>query len=556
MNANTYSKRLLQLISWSHWFTFFNVAAAIALSTVFIFAEPIPPTLFARSYLLTTWFSHMAFLTFIGFMLIVFPLTLLFPYTRFIRGSASIIFTGGLFLLVLDGFIYSRLGYHLNGSSMSQILELIQHQIERDSLTFWSVSIVLLVVILTFELVISNYAWKHLKQLQKTYFARPIVAILVGSFVYSHLVHIYADASLDYDILRQDTLLPFSYPSTAKTLLTKYGLFDRDDYIARRNSPLTFSQPVPSYPLANGQCSLLEQKRIPKVFIILSDAVLTEQQVTNISQRAITSVRKFDHHIDNALADDAWFNFLYSLPSIYKTAVLQQGKAPMLHQLLIKNQLTSSYTRVATERSAETPSWVLKLFNRHVQYNDISSLILADSMQEYQAGMHIIHFTGDDPYQFELFVDALLLSQRQQQGSDIIWISSLGNKDRITSLSNKPAILLWPEQKSRAESRLTSQMDIMPTLVKRWLNCEMDHSRYSIDGDLFKLKTDRVVANTMTDGITVFNKDKSLFIDQHGNFQSYSRQLSSPIIENSDFPLMIDGVNFINRFAVNNKSEQ
>jgi len=47
----------------------------------------------------------------------------------------------------------------------------------------------------------------------------------------------------------------------------------------------------------------------------------------------------------------------------------------------------------------------------------------------------------------------------------------------------------------------------------------------------------------------VFNKDKSLFIDQNGNFQSYSLQLQAPIIENPDFPLMIDGVRFIKQFT-------
>ncbi len=47
----------------------------------------------------------------------------------------------------------------------------------------------------------------------------------------------------------------------------------------------------------------------------------------------------------------------------------------------------------------------------------------------------------------------------------------------------------------------------------------------------------------------VFNKDKSVFIDQNGNFQSYSSQLQAPIVESADFPLMIDGVRFIKQFT-------
>jgi len=91
--SKPYSKKLLHLISWSHWFTFFNIIAAILLSTVYLGYESAPETFAGHIYLITTWLSHMAFLTFIIFVLTVFPLTLLFPRTRFIRASASIIFS-------------------------------------------------------------------------------------------------------------------------------------------------------------------------------------------------------------------------------------------------------------------------------------------------------------------------------------------------------------------------------------------------------------------------------------------------------------------------------
>jgi membrane-anchored protein YejM (alkaline phosphatase superfamily) len=92
-------------------------------------------------------------------------------------------------------------------------------------------------------------------------------------------------------------------------------------------------------------------------------------------------------------------------------------------------------------------------------------------------------------------------------------------------------------------------MDVQPTLMRRWLDCKIQEETYSNGKDLLKLKKDRIIANTMADGIVVFSKDKSVFIDQNGNFQSYSRQLSAPIMVNAEFPLMIDGVNFIRQFS-------
>ena len=60
---------------------------------LFLDAEGIPDDILGKVYMLLNWFSHMAFLTFICFVLTVFPLTLLFPRTKFIRGAASVIFT-------------------------------------------------------------------------------------------------------------------------------------------------------------------------------------------------------------------------------------------------------------------------------------------------------------------------------------------------------------------------------------------------------------------------------------------------------------------------------
>jgi membrane-anchored protein YejM (alkaline phosphatase superfamily) len=550
--SKPYSKRLLQLVSWSHWFTFFNIIAAILLSSIYVFNEAMPETLLGQTYLVTTWLSHMAFLTFMSFVLILFPITILFPRTRFIRVVASIIFTAELLLLLLDAFIYSRLGYHLNISSSAPILELITNEIQQNSRIFWFVSLVLWLVILSFELLASNYAWKHLKELQKTIFARFIVVPLVVFFFFSHIVHIWADANLEYDVLRQDTVLPLSYPSTAKTLLTKYGMFDEVDYIARRTSPLAFTDVMPKYPTYQGQCpndSALKQS----VFMVLTDDTLTSQQLEKIKQRVKRGKLSLDNHIDNALPKDAWFNLFYSLPSIYKTDVLAQNTQPLLLQIIEKKNLAKSFTVIGEEANAssetELSNLITTLFPESNKLNDISSLIFADKLNSRAPGLHVFYFKGQNSYQFELFLDALMSAQNKKQQKDILWISSIGNQTTDTSLSIKPALLILPESKNKSVNKLTSHMDMQPTLIKRWLDCDIDVKHYSNGVDIKRLKKDRIIANTMDDGVVVFNKDKSMFVDQNGNFQSYSIQLAAPITAKADFPLMIDGVNFIKQFS-------
>jgi len=559
-DSKSYSKKLLHLISWSHWFTFFNIIAAIALSSFYLFSETSPETLFGQVYLVTTWVSHIAFLTFMSFVLILFPLTLVLPHTKFIRTSGSIIFTLGLLLLVLDGFIYSRLGYHLNASSSPQIISLIKEQIKYDSQTFWLVSVILTIVVIVFELTVSNYAWKHLKQLQKTVFARFVIFTLVLSFFFSHLAHVWADANLNYDILRQDTVLPLSYPTTAKALLTKYGLFNRADYTERRNSPLTFTDAIPAYPQlksltgqTGGQCNASLPKQ--SVFMIVTDDTITTQQIKLFKRRVTSTSIQLNRHIDTALTTNAWFNLFYSLPSIYQQDILQQQTKPLLFQAINENKLATSYTLISNKLNkgtVEEPVWFENLFSSKIELANISSLVFADKLNSIEAGLHLIYFKKNSQYQFELFVDALLLAQKQKKQADIIWISSIGNQTDDTRLSIKPALLVWPNIKSKQIEKLSSHMDLQPTLLSNWLGCKIEDTLYSNGSDLLNLNKDRIIANTTKAGIMVFNKDKSVFIDQNGNFQSYSSQLDAPITVTPDFPLMIDGVHLIKQFSKNN----
>lgn len=565
-DTKTYSKKLLHLISWSHWFTFFNIIAAIALSSYYLFSEAAPDTLLGQAYLITTWVSHIAFLTFMSFVLLLFPLTIIWPNTKVIRTSGSIIFTFGLLLLLLDGFIYSRLGYHLNASSSSQIYGLIK-EIALESAAFYTISGMFAIIILGFQFTVSNYAWKHLKQLQKTIFARFVIFALVLSFFFSHLTHIWADANLDYDILRQDTVLPLSYPATAQTLLTKYGLFDIDDYNERTTSPLSFSHAIPQYPLLNKQCEKPNSQQ--SVFIVLTDKQLNVPQLQSFSNRTNSNYYQFNNHVDSALLNDAWFNLFYSLPSIYQQDILTQQVKPLLFQAIEQQKMATSFTLVDTNLDANVKEgkelWFTTLFDEKYFLNDISSLIFSNKLNNKKAGLHVIYFKSsleneqdkniNSEYQFSLFVDALLLAQKQKQQQDIIWISSIGNQTPQTQLSTKPALLIIPSLSSQRDrnktmiNKLTSHMDLQSTLMAHWLDCNIDEKDYSNGADLLTLNRDRVIANTSATGLMVFNKDKSVLIDQNGNFQSYSSQLAAPITVNKDFPLMIDGVHFIKRFS-------
>lgn len=385
----SYSKRLLHLVSWSHWFTFFNIIAAIVLSSAYIVIEGMPDTTLGTTYLITNWLSHIAFLIFGSFVLLIFPLILVYPKTRVIRGVASLVFTVVLMLLALDAFIYSRLGYHINASASSQILDVIAAQIEIRPREFWFTTIVLAIVILVFQLLVSNYAWRHLRQLQKTVFARFIVAGLVVSFFFNHILHIWADANLEYDILRQDTVLPLSYPATAKTLLTKYDLFNKEDYLERKNAPLSLVGTIPAYSIDSAQCHASEAID-HSTFIVLSKKIFEQSQIERLLDRSALQSLMLKRHIDTSDSAQAWFNLLYSLPNIYQDDVLAQNAKPVLLDAIANQQLVSTFTLVGDENKAALPTWLIDAFDVFRNEPDISGLVLEDEFKKVKPGLHIV----------------------------------------------------------------------------------------------------------------------------------------------------------------------
>ncbi|WOH38402.1 DUF3413 domain-containing protein [Thalassotalea fonticola] len=551
---SSYSKRLLHLISWGHWFTFFNVGAAILIAVIFLHAEGIPETLIGKAYMLTNWFSHMAFLTFICFVLTVFPLTLLFPKTRFIRGAASFVFSFALCLLVIDGFTYAELGYHINTDSSSQIFALLKEKFQFGTLSLTTLNWIIFIAILLFQLVMSNYCWKHLKELQQLKAPKYLVGVFVSSFFISHIIHVWADADLEYSVLRQDTVLPFSYPSTAKTLLTKYGLFDRTDYVQRKNNPFSFTNKTPDYPELTEVCKNINTPQ-RSTFLVLNDKVLTEKQLNQFNQSSSVKGSNLLNYIDNASSHDAWFNLLYGLPTIYQEDMKAQQAEPMLFQQINAAQLTTSINVFASkDGNSDLPLWLSNLFTNQSQYEDISSFLFADKLNGLKPGLHVFYFSGQTDYQYELFVNALLLAQQQKDLKDIIWLSSLGNDLDKTTLTPKPALFIFAEKQSRAINELTSVMDVQSTLMRNWFNCRLDYKRYSNGHNIYRVNDDRLFANTAENGLLVIKKDKNLFIDQQGNFETYSTQLDTLISEDSDFPMLIDGVKLINSFSLQNKS--
>ena len=72
-----YRENVSRLISWGHWFLFFNILLGMLIAIRFIIATPWPTTGLGQFYLLVSWIGHFGFIGFILFLLTIFPLVMM-----------------------------------------------------------------------------------------------------------------------------------------------------------------------------------------------------------------------------------------------------------------------------------------------------------------------------------------------------------------------------------------------------------------------------------------------------------------------------------------------
>ncbi|GGB32199.1 sulfatase [Oceanisphaera marina] len=124
--GNLYRDNVSRLIGWGHWLVFANVLLAMAVSSRYLLITGWPDTLLGVGYMLVSWVGHFAFLTFFTYLLTLFPLTFLFPKVRAVQLLGAAIATGALTLLLVDTQVFSLFKFHLNPTVWRLLLDQAQ----------------------------------------------------------------------------------------------------------------------------------------------------------------------------------------------------------------------------------------------------------------------------------------------------------------------------------------------------------------------------------------------------------------------------------------------
>ncbi|MGF1730866.1 DUF3413 domain-containing protein [Photobacterium kasasachensis] len=586
-SGNNYKDKVSQLISWGHWFSFFNIIAAMLLGTRYIAHSEWPETILGQLYLGLSWVGHFGFLVFGFYILVLFPASFLIPSQRLMRLFAVLVGTIGLTGLLLDTHAYESLDLHLS----PLVWDLLLSGEKTDLNARWQYLFVAVPAIFLMQLILSEWLWRKLRKLTRKHVGVPIAVIFGFCFLSSHLIYIWADANLYRPVTVQRSNFPLSYPMTAKTFMEKHGWLDKQEYAKRLDAQGIAESEHIRYPM--NKLAFNDQGTGQNVLIVMIDSLRSDMvnketmpYLTAFAQQNLNYSNHYSASNENA---GGVFGLFYGLPAGYINSVRSANSSPVLLDTLKKRGYqfglfsgngfeTSIYseaifssrklaeiadetvTNSDTKAIAEWKDWL------DTQSNDspwFSYIELASIENFEEDGDFAPQFepslssTDSNPasvdttqllknsyrntayYVDELLIDVFdqLVSNNALDNTVVVITSNHGNEFNETGTNSwgaetnysryqlkVPFVMHWPGTVPAQTTRATSHLDLVPTLMESLLATTTPVTDYSSGVSLFETSPKRRWVLAGSDrDIVVLQKNTTTVVDKHGNYRVYDQ---------------------------------
>lgn len=507
-----------KLVTWGHWFALCNIIVAICIAGIYLFSSSPPETPLGSLYLVANWLSHIGFLTFFGFVILVLPFCYLIPNSSFLRFWSSAVAAIGLAFLAFDALLYTRHGLHFSPYStefIKQQTNSVLAGLEVHQIVFLSISFV---IWLLFQLLVANSLWHRVERLQRMKLGLPISATFICLFTFSHISHIWADANLYQPIVRQDNMFPLSYPATAKTLLSKHGLMDLDEYNTKKNLQFDNHFSDVTYPKSSLFCSVNVKQKNLLVFVD-GDFTLTEGSSDMQALVAQAGLVPLNRHFDlSSNAEAGIKTALYGLPELLHKHL--HSKPPILIELMSANPaMLTSYSK-----DEKISKFLTTLNTRHIK--DFSALM--NHIDNRDSGLFILHVSAEE-----------LLS--------VIAASNRDTQLFITALKSDSQVQTWSNITFNSNNAISSHQDIAPTLLNL-MGCHIPDNQHSTGQNLFQQNRGWLVS---------YNEDKILMLHNgirteiapDGSYQIFDYEGNNQNNAELNIPLLGQAVKLLSSFS-------
>jgi membrane-anchored protein YejM (alkaline phosphatase superfamily) len=601
-SGNTYSDKVSRIISWGHWFSFFNIIAAMMIGTRYIIQSDWPDTFISQLYLCLSWVGHFGFLVFAIYVLVLFPLSFIVPSQRLMRFLSVVIGTLGLTILLLDTHSYQQIHLHLS----PLVWELLLSKEKTEINSQWQYLFIVVPIIFLLQLMLSEWVWTKLRKLSHKQVGKPIAIIFFVSFIGSHLIHIWADANIYRPITSQRSNFPLSYPMTAKTFMEKYGLLDKQEYQRLREAKGAEGSELIRYPIE--PLSFKDQGHGYNVMVVMVDSLrsdmLTEGYMPNLWQFSNQNIN-FSRHYSTSNDMSGVFGLFYGLPGGYSESIKADGASPLLLQTLTKRKYNfglfsgsnfddslyyqsifseSQMSEVNTEETEQTDTnaiedwatWLAKQptdeswfsyleLETVADYEELSDIddrftpekSTADQILSAKYKNAVAHLDS----QLGSVIESLRQSE-QYQNTVIIITSNHGMEFNDTNTHSwgansnyskyqlqVPLVVHWPNKEAQVIERATSHLDVVPTLMEDVLNVSSDPKDYSSGINLFDDKSNRswIIAGDSRE-IALITKNNTTVIDKFGNYKVYDENYQRLQKGKPKLSLLMQGLSELKRF--------
>ncbi|PTB88795.1 alkaline phosphatase [Pseudidiomarina aestuarii] len=497
--------KIARLISWGHWFTFFNILVALVVGLFYVEAAETPGSALGVIYLLISWLGHFAFLPFVFFIILIFPFCMLIPYPRILRGIASLLASIGLLALIADMLFYRQYGFHLNTYSLSQLALDAETAFAGASFLILLGMLLTFVVVLVFELGLANLAYKRLERLQTKHWGISVSAVFVLCFLTSHTIHIWADAVFYTPITKQDDLFPLSYPTTAKTLMNKHGLLDDQQAVTTDRLLREIDTLELTYPSAALLCA--KQANVVDTLIVTMDVLDTNsvEQITGLQAMTWPVLGQLD-------ATSGAFELRYGLPDLYMAAMAKAQQEPAyIDRLQDYDIRIVSSLPTAVEEDSNTIWWA--------QLERVSATDMRAVETAIESGMRV-------------FVLGLTNQKAPAQGFS----------------EDSMQVPLYVANVELQAQQLTQLVDIMPTVVGHYMNCAEGTKTWSLGQDIAKHDTEWPMIASYGSQLVIYTEAERIVIDQDATTRMFQGTEEMPNAV-PPTPILINALRDVKRFS-------
>ena len=583
-----YHEKVSQMISWGHWFTLFNIFVILPIASRYLFVSDWPRTLVGRIYAIGSLLGHFSFLSFAVYLLILFPLTFIVRSPRLLQIISSVIATISITLLAIDSEIFAQFRLHLNPLvwrfiANPQGVELSQN---------WQVLFIAVPLLFLVQMLFGAWCWQKLRSLDKrAYLAKPFVLLFILAFMSSHFTYIWADANFYRPITMQRANFPLSYPLTARKLLERHGLLDKQRYETTMTEQGRPEAIAIEYPL--GKISFSDQGAGYNLLMIVVNGIQYDsfkQDMPKLAQFANNNLNFTQHFSTGNREGTGLIGLLYGISPTYLDSILSWKKSSALISAL--NQQNYKFNLLSTN-GFESSIYRQALFSDYTLPNreQISNNQLTQQWQQW-ISWHMQN-EGSRWFSYLNYINPAINKEGQvttkayQKATNIIdteiadVIETLQNNNllnntiivvtasyglesddknqKLTASSNYsrqqlqvPLVIHWPDMAAQDITKLTSHEDVMATLMQYLLHAQNPVNIYSQGESLF---TEKRQYNWVTAGdsrqLVITTSNETIVLRNDGNYKVYDQNYHEKKNTEPSLPLILQVLTDIRRFIAN-----